>query len=484
MRTRTLLASAACTAAVLGLTTLAPATAAPAAAAAKAPAAPAAPDTADFNGDGYPDLAIGAHTATVNGIKKAGALAVVYGSATGFQYDKASVISQATDGVAGDPSLTGKWSHVSGHGDFDKDGFDDLLVSSYGHIEILWGSKQGITGASVTVPNGNRPAGPDRLYAAVSIGDVNGDGVPDIHSVTWGTGRLGHGLVTEFGPFDRTTGKPKSITQRDTAELDGHETSSLQVGDMTGDGIGDMLVGGADRSWVYKATLFKGTRGGGLVKVGPAPAFVDPRNYDVIKPGGFGDINGDGHQDFVSGTGEKVTVIYGGPKGISTTLPSRSYSQNSTGVPGVSETGDLFGNAITVADTDGDGYADVLIGAPGETGTDPATTARSGAITILRGSAAGLTTTGAKSFTQNSTGIPSTSETDDKFGTTLRVLDSDKDGKPEVYVGGHGEDGFAGRVWKLKTDTTGVTGAGATSFGFADVGGPRGLASFGFRTAG
>ncbi|MFD6887317.1 FG-GAP-like repeat-containing protein [Streptomyces sp. NPDC059957] len=481
MRKHTLLTAVAGAATVIAVAGAAPATAA-------APAAPAsalaAPDTADFNADGYPDLAIGAHTATVNGQSKAGALSVVYGSATGLRYDKASVISQATDGVAGDPGVNGTWSHVGGHGDFDKDGYDDLLVSSRSRIEILWGSAQGITGASATVPDGNLPTGPDRLYAAVSIGDVNGDGIPDIHSVSWGSGRLGHGLVTEFGPFDRTTGKPKSIFRRDTASQDGHETSSIKVGDMTGDGIDDMLVGGADKKWVYKATLFKGTRPGGLVKVGPAPTFVNPRNYEVIKPGGFGDINGDGHQDFVSGAGEKVTVIYGGPNGISTTLPSRSYSQSSTGVPGVSETGDLFGEAITVADTDQDGYADVLIGAPGETGTDPATTARSGALTILRGSKTGITTTGAKSFTQNSTGIPSTSELDDKFATTIRVLDSDNNGKPEVYVGGHGEDNFTGRVWKLDTDITGVIAAGATSFNFADLGGPKGVSSFGFRTVG
>ncbi|MCJ0873619.1 FG-GAP-like repeat-containing protein [Streptomyces sp. AP-93] len=476
MRKHTLLTAVACTATALSLTGTAVAGAAAPATPSTTAATPAKP--ADFNGDGYPDLAVGAHTATVNGLKRAGAVSVVYGSATGFQYDKASVISQATDGVAGDPRETGVWSHVSGHGDFDKDGYDDLLVAAYSRVEILWGGKQGITGASATVPDGSMPTGPNRLYAATAIGDVNGDGTPDIHSVTWGNGRLGHGQVTEFGPFDRTTGKPKSIVHRATDVKDGHDTSSVHVGDMTGDGIADMVIGGYTKEWAPKRTLFKGTRTSGLVKVGAVPD-VTPSTS-----GGFGDINGDGHQDFVRGGGEKVTVTYGGPNGLSTTLPSRTYSQSSSGVPGTSETGDLFGNTVTVADTDQDGYADILIGAPGETGTDPATTARSGALTILRGSKTGITTTGAKSFTQNSTGIPSTSELDDKFATTLRVLDSDKNGKPEVYVGGHGEDNFTGRVWKLTTDTTGVIGTGATSFTLTDLGGPKGLASFGFRTTG
>ncbi|MEV8534753.1 FG-GAP-like repeat-containing protein [Streptomyces sp. NPDC051211] len=484
MRKNTLLTAAACAATVLGLIGTAPATAATTAAPATTSAtattattsALAAPDTADFNNDGYPDLAIGAHTATVNGLKKAGAVSVVYGSATGFQHDKASVITQSTQGVEGDPSEGNHWSHVSGHGDFDHDGYDDLLIASYSKLQILWGSKQGITGASVSVPTGwEHTGGPDRLQTAAAIGDVNGDGTPDILSTTWGSGRLGHALVTEYGPFDRTTGKPKSVVHRDTASQDGHDTSAVQAGDMTGDGIGDVLIGGYTKQWVRKTTLFRGTRTNGLVKVGDVPN---------ASSGSFGDINGDGHQDFVSRGDEKVTVIYGGPGGVSATLPSRSYSQASAGVPGTSETGDLFGSTVAVADTDQDGYADILIGAPGETGTDPATTARSGAITVLRGSKTGVTTTGAKSFTQNSAGIPSTSELDDKFGTTIRVLDSDKDGKPEVYIGGHGEDNFTGRVWKLKTDTTGVTGTGATSFNLADLGGSKGLASFGFRTAG
>ncbi|MEV8534751.1 FG-GAP repeat protein [Streptomyces sp. NPDC051211] len=172
-------------------------------------------------------------------------------------------------------------------------------------------------------------------------------------------------------------------------------------------------------------------------------------------------------------------MTYGGPNGVSTTVPARAYTQDTAGVPGVSEMGDRFGHAVSVGDTDQDGYADIVIGASYETGSDAAAT-WSGSVTVLRGSATGVTTTGSKLLTQDSAGVPSTSEKDDHFGSAVNVIDTDKDGKAEVYIGGYGEDAYAGRVWKLKTDATGVTGTGATSYGLNDLGGPAGRAHFGF----
>ncbi|MFG1950710.1 hypothetical protein [Micromonospora sp. NPDC048830] len=61
------------------------------------------------------------------------------------------------------------------------------------------------------------------------------------------------------------------------------------------------------------------------------------------------------------------------------------------------------------------------------------------------------------------------------------IADTDKNSSPEVYVGGNGEDGYKGRVWKLQTGPTGLTGTGATSFHLGTLGGPTGSANFGYR---
>ncbi|MEO3776343.1 hypothetical protein ABGB16_05715 [Micromonospora sp. B11E3] len=61
----------------------------------------------------------------------------------------------------------------------------------------------------------------------------------------------------------------------------------------------------------------------------------------------------------------------------------------------------------------------------------------------------------------------------------MAVLDTDRNGKPEVYVGGYGEDGHQGRVWQLQTGPAGLTGTGATSFHLGTLGGPTGRAHFG-----
>ena len=73
------------------------------------------------------------------------------------------------------------------------------------------------------------------------------------------------------------------------------------------------------------------------------------------------------------------------------------WTQNSAGVPGASEQGDGFGTDLCVGDVNGDGYADVAIGVAGE---DIGVVADAGAVTVLRGSVKGMTSTGAWSVNQ------------------------------------------------------------------------------------
>ncbi|MDX2841697.1 FG-GAP repeat protein, partial [Streptomyces ipomoeae] len=116
-------------------------------------------------------------------------------------------------------------------------------------------------------------------------------------------------------------------------------------------------------------------------------------------------------------------------------------------------------DAATPYDFNGDGYADLAVGAPYESSA-------SGAVTVLYGSAQGLTTTNARTLTQSTSGVPGSSESGDHFGTRVLLTDTTKDGRADLTIGGPGEDTNDGAVWWLKSATT----SGAKSFGPTTVG--------------
>ena len=90
-------------------------------------------------------------------------------------------------------------------------------------------------------------------------------------------------------------------------------------------------------------------------------------------------------------------MLRGGASGLTGT-GAQSFNQGTSGVPGANESSDMFGDAIHLADRNKDGRADLSVGAAGENSDD-------GAVWVLRGSAGGVTATGAVSFGVSSVGI-------------------------------------------------------------------------------
>ncbi|WP_243085559.1 FG-GAP-like repeat-containing protein [Streptomyces sp. 891-h] len=461
--TAALLAGTACAMGPANATPSHPATASGAAAISGGAAAP----KGDFDGDGYADTVASAWKATVSGHQYAGFLTVTYGSATGTSVTHRQLFSANSAGVPGDAETYGNFGRNSAARDFDGDGVTDLAVSANKGIVVLWGEKgKGLTSAS-------QLSGVTDVTRLVA-GDFNGDEKPDL---AVGTGDFDKGLKVLYGGFTRD-GKAAEEDQRET----GHEfgPTSLTAGDVTGDGIDDLVTTHAFEEMAESSEFFRGGKDG--LATGSA-------NTTAAESGVIADVNKDGFGDLVirtvpGGVVENLPydhgtlkVLYGSAEGPGAKRTA-TLDQNSTGVPGVNEDGDEFGKALAAGDVNGDGYADIAVGVPGEDIGSGAGGKDTGAVVQLLGGKNGLTGTGAKNWDQGSPGVPGAVEAGDGFGGALAFGDTDKDGRDDLAIGAPGEDGAgtatdAGAVWVLRGASGGLTAEGVVSYGPKALGAPE-----------
>ncbi len=167
---------------------------------------------------------------------------------------------------------------------------------------------------------------------------------------------------------------------------DAHFGAALAAGYLNDDGFADLVVGAP------------GDGGGG-----PAP---QPRSGAVF-------------------------VFYGSNSGLRPRAAETVYSQNSIGIADAAEPGDEFGAALAIGDVDGDDYADVAIGAPGE-GVDGQPSA--GAVHVLHGHPSSLNTAGAQFFTQNTPGLKGVASANHRFGAALAAGDVSRNGRAELAI--------------------------------------------------
>jgi hypothetical protein len=142
---------------------------------------------------------------------------------------------------------------------------------------------------------------------------------------------------------------------------------------------------------------------------------------------------------------------------------SGDLGQNSAGIPGTAEMGDGFGYSLAIGDIDRDGYDDLAVGANGEDG-------RAGRVTIIHGSPQGWRTSGNYLYDQNTPGIPWGAEQGDQFGSSVTMIDHNRDGHLDLTVGAQGEDDNAGAITTLRGSGRGFTTTGSRTFGLTTVG--------------
>ncbi|KOG40749.1 FG-GAP and VCBS repeat-containing protein [Streptomyces resistomycificus] len=460
------------------------AVAVPAAHAAGGEAAATAELRDDFNGDGYADLAVAAPSATVGGKKGAGYVAVLYGSASGLRTATKQVFSQNTAGVPGSAETDDEFGSALNTADLDRDGYADLVVgvgredtagggTDSGLVEVIWGGAKGLSGgAALATGRAHDALG---AHGRMTVADVDGDDATDVVTV-----ETQHDLRIAKGPFTRdgahSGGDQVVKDPYDSRVLD------LDAGDINGDGITDVVAteNDGDEYDARRIPYWLGTPEGltsfTLVYDVDGAQLQGGENLDV------GDVNRDGYDDIVVGRavdgydsdldtyrakGGRVAWIPGtadGPDGVDAVF----VNQDSAGVPGTAEKGDAFGTDVQIGDVDGDGYPDVATGVFGE---DLGSVTNAGAVVVLRGTATGLTGTGAQVVTQNTANVPGTAEKGDTFGRAVHLGDANGDGLADLAVGTPGENTGAGFVWTFRSgSSTVVAPNGTTAFGASVLG--------------
>jgi Asp-tRNA(Asn)/Glu-tRNA(Gln) amidotransferase A subunit family amidase len=413
----------------------------------------AATSAADFNGDGFTDLAVGAPDEADVDVPKAGFVNVVYGSSTGLRQSGAQQFSQSQAGgmrEAGD-----RFGAALAAGDVNGDGYADLAVgapdeadfdiAAAGFVSILYGSPTGLrqSGAqqfSQSQAGGVREEG-DRFGAALAVGNFDGDqyadlavGAPDendfdvvdagfVNVLYGGAGGVASSRSAQFS-------QSQAGGVREAGDRFG---SALAVGNFDADEFTDLAVGAPDEddqtidaagfvNVVYgtsgglgrgRTQQFNQSFAGGLTEAGD-------RFGSALAAGRFdSDLKSDlavGAPDEDDGSLKDagfVNVVYGTGSGLGGSL-RRQFNQSQAA--GLTEPGDRFGAALTAANYDGDGDWDLLVGAPDE---NAGVLVRGGLVNMLLGAGdAGLGSSGARQFDQGWGG--GNPEAGDRFGAALR----------------------------------------------------------------
>lgn len=182
-----------------------------------------------------------------------------------------------------------------------------------------------------------------------------------------------------------------------------------------------------------------------LLLVSPAAGLLAPSAEAAGRPARAYDLNGDGFADLAVGVpGEDdrsvqnsgaVNVVYGSRDGLSA-RGAQLWSLNSRGVPGRARSEDRFGT-VASGDFDGDGFADLAVGAPGRTVHGRV---GAGSVTVLYGTRHGLRSRRSWTLSQSTRGVPGGADAHGGFGAALAAGDFNGDHRVDLAIGAPRDD--------------------------------------------
>jgi len=313
---------------------------------------------------------------------------------------------------------------VSGAGDVNNDGHDDVIVGAYlddnngtnsGSARVL----SGADGSILYIFNGDS-ANDEFGYSVSGAGDVNNDGYADVIVGAYKDDNNGwdSGSARIFSGVDGSI----LYTFNGDSAYDNFGYSVSGAGDVNGDGYDDVIVGARwdDNTGSYSgsARVLSGADGSILYTFN-GDSSGDEFGYSVS---GAGDVNNDGYADVIVGAwgDDNNGTVSGSARVLSGADGSILYTFNGDSAD------DQFGRSVSGAgDVNNDGYDDVIVGASGDdnNGTN------SGSARVFSGA------DGSILYTFNG------DSADDYFGRSVSAAgDVNNDGYADVIVGATGDD--------------------------------------------
>ncbi len=408
----------------------------------------------DINGDGFSDIVAGAFN-----YANAGRAYIFLSNGTTFP---ASPNTTLTGTQAGEHY----GQSISTAGDINADGYSDIVVGSplfdngqtdEGKCFAYLGSASGL----VTTPNWTKESNEAGGWFGISVstaGDINGDGYADI---ILGGNKLDDGVQTDEGRVFLYLGKNSGVNFGSTLIYESNQAYSefgysvALAGDVNGDGFSDVVVG------AYRYSNGQDYEGRAFLYLGSAHPMSTTQNVLLEKNQASslfgcsvstaGDVNGDGYADVIIGASDfdNGQTDEGSAFVFHGSATGLSFVSNWTAESNQATAN--FGNSVSTAgDVNGDGYSDVIIGAYHFSNQQ----SNEGRVFIYHGSASGLSPSSNLTIESN--------QTDAYFGESVSTAgDVNGDGYSDVLVGSPNFDNGQtneGRAFVYSGSSTGLSG--------------------------